>query len=346
MNNNWRTFPKIELHRHLEGSFHLPTLYSLAQRNDIDAPNPYDDFCRSVQFPADAEPDFLSFLGKFRNDWYRSLDDVSELAYQSIYNFRNDGIFFIELRFSPEHFALQNNFDRKETTLRVIEAGNQAAEDAGFSIAYLITFNRSKQEEPEMINLYKTIRDLDIPEIVGIDLAGDEMNYPPEMFERFFSIIKADGLYKTCIHAGEVTGPEQIWTAIETLHADRIGHGTSSISDPALQHRLEESNIILEQCITSNYQTGSWADEKNHPIARLYHAGVPVTINSDDPTIQSTDLSDDYTKASEFFGFTSEDFRNLNITALEGSFISEEQKADLRREYETALQDWESQFLS
>ena len=176
-------------------------------------------------------------------------------------------------------------------------------------------------------------------DIVGIDLAGDEVNYPVKLFPKFFSFVKSDGLYKTTIHAGEVTPASEIWEAIK-LHAARIGHGTAAINDQELQNCLKENSIALEQCITSNYQTGSWPDEKTHPINTLYRLGVPVTLNSDDPTIQDTDLSDDYAKAESHFAFTLNDFVNLNLTAIRNTFLTDKEKQTLENEYLQAVGDF------
>ncbi len=337
-----RNFPKVELHRHLEGTFPVDKLFELSIKNGIDAPKDFEAFKESVQFPKDSEPDFLLFLEKFKNNWYKSYEDVYWIAYHSVKRFVQDGIFYIELRFSPEHFALQNNFDRREVTKLVVEAGNRAASETGIKIKYLLTFNRSKQTEEEMIKLYNTLKKLDLRDIVGIDLAGDEINYPPELFKRFFSIIDADGLYKSSIHAGEVSPSEQIWKAIDELHAARIGHGISSIKDKKLQDYLIEKEVCLEQCITSNYQTGSWPDEKHHPIGELFRRGVPVTINSDDPMIQGVDLTGDYVKAVEYLDFSIDDLININLLAIKYSFLPEEEKGKLKTEYLKKLNSFKS----
>ena len=341
-----KAFPKVELHRHLEGTFALPTLHRMAIKNGLPYGDDFDAFKQAVQFPRDSEPDFLKFLSKFKNDWYRSHDDVYEIVHDSVLDFVEDGLFYIELRFSPEHFALHNDFDRMDITRLVIGAANEAAKKNGTMIRYLITFNRAKQNQFEMIELYRAIRDLEIPEIVGIDLAGDETQYPPEQFVEFFNTIKSDGVYQSTIHAGEVSPSAQVWASIDKLHASRIGHGTSSIDDPELQKRLIDDGIVLEQCITSNYQTGSWVDERNHPLGRLYRNGVPVTINSDDPTIQDTDLTDDYMKACEYFDLTIDDLVALNRTAIEGSFLGTAEKRDVRRRYEKIVKTFRSEHQS
>lgn len=334
----WVRFPKIELHRHLEGTFNLDTLFKIAKKNGVAVPTAFDRFKNDVQFPKDSKPDFLLFLSKFRNDWYRSIDDIRAITFDSVKQLKDDGIFFIELRFNPEHFAAFNNFDRATVTRTVIEAGNQAAEDTGITIRYLITLNRGKLDEADMIGLYRKILDLKNPWIVGIDLAGDEVNYGAELFTKLFSLIRSDGIYPSTIHAGEVTPASTIWSAIKDLNAARIGHGTAAINDPQLQDYLREHNIVLEQCLTSNHQTGAWPDEASHPMARLFRAGVPITINSDDPTIQDTDLTDDYVKASRYFGFSLNDFVRLNLNALNAAFLPASERGRLIANYMAAVE--------
>jgi len=177
-----------------------------------------------------------------------------------------------------------------------------------------------------------------------IDLAGDETNFPPELFVRLFSTVKSDGLFGSTIHAGEVSPSRQIWESIELLGADRIGHGVSAIHDPELQKLLADRGITLEQCITSNYQTGAWADESTHPLGRLFRQGVPVTINSDDPFIQSTDLSEDYHKAARYFAFDMDDFVKLNLGALEAAFLPGSEREQLKGRYLDAVAAFRQEY--
>lgn len=327
------SFPKVELHRHLEGTFAIDTLHRIAVHNELDVPRSLGEFRRLVQFPADSEPDFLKFLSLFRNNWYRTLDDVSRIVHDSVLQLKSDGLHYLELRFSPEHFAQVNDFDRAVTTRTVIEAAQAAASEIGLVLRFLITFNRNKQEAGEMIDLYDRIASMDEPSIVGVDLAGDELNYPPELFVEFFDVVRSDGRYRSTIHAGEVTPAGQIWTAIDKLGASRIGHGVAAIHDEKLQAYLKDCGVALEQCITSNYQTGSWADEQSHPLGSLHRAGVPVTINSDDPTIQNALLTDDYVKAVRYFDLTVEDLITLNERALDAAFLDTATREAIRHSY-------------
>ncbi|MDR1626033.1 MAG: adenosine deaminase [Spirochaetia bacterium] len=337
--NLWSKFPKIELHRHLEGAFDLKTLFRIAQKNKLDVPADFSAFKDAFQFPKDSGPDFHLFLSKFKNNWYRSLEDIYTITYESVKSFKEDNLFYVELRFNPESFAIFNNFDREEVTKLVLEAGNKAALEIGLKIKYLITFNRGQRDLDYFLSLYEKLLAIDKPEIIGVDLAGDEVNYPVKLFARLFTGVNRDGRYKATIHAGEVTPPSEIWEAVK-LHAARIGHGTTTIQDPKLQDYLTDNRIALEQCITSNYQTGSWRDSKTHPMNPLYRKRVPVTINSDDPTIQNTQLSEDYAKAEKLFGFTLDDFVNLNLTAVQASFITDNEKETLQNDYLGAVGDF------
>jgi len=338
-------FPKVELHRHLEGSMPIKNLFELSNKNKIGLPENLNDFQKEVQFPRDQGPDFLLFLSKFRNNYYKSEDDVYYITYESVKNLKNDGIYYIELRFSPEHYCLENNFDRQQITKLIIEAGNKAAKDTGIKIKYLVSFNRNKQTQEEMLSLYNQLKKLKLDDIVGIDLAGDELNFPPRLFTKFFSTVFHDGLYKMTIHAGEVTPPEQIWDAIFYLYASRIGHGVATIKDPELQLYLKDNGIYLEQCITSNKQTGAWVDEENHPLGYLFKKGVPVTMNSDDPVIQNTDLTDDYIKSVKYFDFSLDDLIRINLNALSGSFLSQDEKKAFASEYIKKVEDFKKKFM-
>jgi len=333
-------FPKIELHRHLEGTFDLDTLYDISVKNNLDTPRDKVKFKEYCQFPKDHESDFLLFLGKFHNNWYQSFDDVYRVVYDSVKNIIKEGLHYIELRFSPEHFALVNDFDRIEITKIVIEAANAAAKSTGLKIKYILTFNRGKQSAEEMLELYKKMLDLNIDSIIGVDLAGDETNYPPELFSKFFKSVKEIGVHKIDIHAGEVSDSTQIWTAIDKLYADRIGHGVSTIYDEKLQQELIDRRIYLCQCVISNFQTSAWSDTPTHPIARLFRKDVPVSISSDDPTIQNANLVDDYYTIIKNFNFSFNELVKINFDSIEASFLSEDQKSRLREDYTSALDDF------
>ena len=178
--------------------------------------------------------------------------------------------------------------------------------------------------------------------IVSVDIGGSEYKFPPRPFAPVFERAKDMSLHLVA-HAGEAAGPKSVWDAIKYLGVERIGHGTSVIHDTKLQKYLKKKGIALEQCITSNYLTGSWPNEKPHPFGELYKKGVPVTLNSDDPSIQDSNLTDDYMKAIQYFGLTLDDLAIVNKNALKSTFISEDEKNKLEMTYFDKLNQFKNE---
>ena len=336
--------PKIEVHRHLEGTYPIESLFRMAMKNGLDVPENLAEFKKAFQFPKNHGPDFLLFLSKFKKFWYKDLDDVSSIAFDSVRAMGEEHLHYIELRFNPLHFTELTDLDPKDVTTAIISSSDAAAAEINLNIRYLITFNRSFQTSQEMIDIYKMLHEVDLSRVVGIDLAGDEINFPPEHFTEFFDFVKKDGRYGIDIHAGEVTDSKNMWVAIERLHADRIGHGVAAIDDEKIQGVLRDKEIFLAQCITSNHQTGAWKDEVTHPMKRLTENGVPVTIASDDPTIQDSLLVDDYEKAANNFDWSVDDLIQSNLKSVNACFLSDADKKDLTRSYIQAVDEFKTEF--
>lgn len=327
--------PKIELHRHIEGAMRPETLREFAAKKQIDN-YPYQnasEFKKVVTFEKNHAPDFLYFLSKFINVWYSSLDDVERVAYECVEDVYNEGVLYYELRCSPEHYAIENNYPRDKVLSRILSGIHRFERGhKDIKVKLLLTFNRMKQSAKEMLSLLDMLKDFKNEGVVGVDLAGDEINYPAKDFAKVFEEAKKSG-FKVTIHAGEAVGPFSIWDSINYLLADRIGHGVASIQDEKLIEYLIENKIALEQCFTSNILTGAVKDIKTHPFPKLYEAGVPVTICTDDPTIQQSTLNDDYYIASKEFKFSFEDYKKVNLNAIDLSFLDDKDKDALRKRY-------------
>ena len=131
---------------------------------------------------------------------------------------------------------------------------------------------------------------------VGVTLGGAEAEFPPGPFRESFELARANGLCLT-VHAGEAAGPDSVWQALRELRVDRIGHGVRAVEDPRLLERLAEDQIPLEVCLTGNIKTGVFPSLAEHPLPRLIEAGVPVTLNTDDPAFFATTLAGEFQAA-------------------------------------------------
>src|ERR1051326_5830955 len=145
--------------------------------------------------------------------------------------------------------------------------------------------------------------------VVAFGIGGDEVRGPAEWFKDVFAYARDHGLHLVC-HAGETAGPESVWSALE-IGAERIGHGIAAVRDARLMAHLRERDVPLEVCITSNVRTGVVASLSEHPIRVLYEAGVPITLNTDDPALFATTLRREYEIAGEEFGLTGDELRKI-----------------------------------
>lgn len=138
-----------------------------------------------------------------------------------------------------------------------------------------------------------TLKGRDKGIFIGLRLGGRESEYPPELFQETFAEARRQGLHVVA-HAGEVAGPASVWGALDALHAERIGHGIRCLEDPRLVERLKQPAIPLEVCPVSNYSTEVIANDKPHPLRSMMSKGLRCTINSDDPGMFATSLTNEY----------------------------------------------------
>jgi aminodeoxyfutalosine deaminase len=167
--------------------------------------------------------------------------------------------------------------------------------------------------------------------LIGFGLGGPEIGVPRAQFRPHFEAARAAGLHSVP-HAGETTGPETVWDAVRLLGAERIGHGTSAATDPALLAHLAAQGITLEVCPSSNIATRAVASLSEHPLGAFVAAGVPVTINSDDPPMFGTTLNAEYEIAADLLALSTEGVAEIARTAVRASFAPADVRTRILRE--------------
>ena len=324
----YRSLPKVDLHRHLEGSLRLGTLLEVAKAFGIDLPGT-DRLRPMVQINRSDPLTSQNFLSKFETlrEFYRSPEVIARLTKEAIADAAADNIRYLELRFTPVALSRVEDFPMNEVLDWVIQGANEASSKYEISTRLIASVNRH-----ESLELAAKVIELAIARredgIVGIDLAGNEAEFPTTPFAPLFQEAKQSGMRIT-VHAGEWGGPENIDQAINLLGAERVGHGVRIIEDETLVTQARERGITFEVCITSNYQSGVVADLHEHPLNNMIAAGLNVTINTDDPSISQISLSDEYQAACEQLGLSIGTLRQRVLAGMKAAFLPVDERNTL-----------------
>lgn len=324
------TLPLVELHRHLDGSIRLQTILDLADQHGLELPA--KDIAGLAPFVHvdESAPGLMAFLDRFEHmiAVLVDADACRRVAYENVEDALYEGIDYIELRYSP-YFMAKSHGMRMEEVIEACADGVRAAErDTGVRANIIAGLSRTYGVETCMREMQAILSRRD--EVVAIDLAGDEASFPAPLFIEHFKRARDAGLHVT-VHAGEVAGPESVWSAINDLGAERIGHGFRAIEDPALVDHLIAKGIGLESCPTSNLHISAVANYAAHPIKRLADHGVKFCLNTDDPGISAIDLAHEYSIAAPAVGLSPEQVRQSQRDALDMAFLSGHEKSELRQ---------------
>ena len=323
--------PLIDLHRHLDGNIRAKTIWELAQNHQIALPvSQFDDFIPYVQI-IESESNLLAFLQKL--DWgvavLKTLDDCKRIAYENVEDAFNAGIDYAELRFSPYYMAKSHQLNTSDVVAAVIDGVLLGMKDFDVKINLIGILSRTFGVEKCQHELNAILDHKQ--KITAVDLAGDEYNFPGDLFvDHFNQVQKAD--LQVTVHAGEAAGSESIWQAIQALHASRIGHGVACQHDNKLMDYMRDNHIAIESCITSNYQTGTVTDINNHPIKTFLDNELLVCLNTDDPAVQNIELKHEFSLASSKLKLTDSHISQLQKNALNASFLSENEKQTLLKQ--------------
>ncbi len=320
------SLPKIDLHRHLEGSLRLSTLAEIALEHGIDLPSYDVEQLRPYVQITDDPPDYQRFLGKFEllRHFYTSKEAVQRVVREAIIDAAHDNIHYLELRFNPEALANSQNFSLNDVVEWVKETTHETQAETGTRTCLILTIPRR-----ESLKTAHEIVELSIAHfgdlVRGIDLVGDEVNFPAERFLEPFRRARQAGVNIT-IHAGEWAGAQSIYTAVHYLDAQRIGHGIRSIEDSNVIQLLYDRKVALEVCPTSNLQTGAVYGMAQHPLLDLYNLRLRVTLNTDDPSISDTTLTDEYVVSIAALGIKKRQIYHMLRYSAEAAFIPPEER--------------------
>lgn len=333
--HNIRDILKVELHRHLDCSVRWSTLTELAPQVGIPlAPTSQE---QKDQFLITGPmKDLGSVLNKFLNAQkvLASEEILTRIAFEACEDAYNDGIRLLELRYAPTFIADGHKNLTFEKIHKALHQGiEMARKKYHMAIGLICIVQRIKPfaEAEKVVDFAIAHKD----SFIALDLADNEDGFDPKVFAPLFQKAKKAGLRIT-VHSGETPGPlsaQWVKDSIEILGAERIGHGIQIVNDIQVLNFVRDRRIPLEVCPISNYLTQSFKTYEEHPIRQLINAGVLVTINSDDPGVFATTLSDDYEVLHSVHGFTKADFHRCNQVAFHASFIPKSEKNRFMTEF-------------
>lgn len=321
-----QAMPKIELHVHLEGATDAETVWALAQRNHVDLPaHTLEEWKAFYDFS-----DFNHFIKVYSLAAGTMLqpEDWAVMAEQFLRRQAAQNVSYTEAFISA---SLVPGKIAPGELIAALREGAQAGEARyGSRVRFIPDIARQLPDSRfKVLDLALLGREAGV--FIGLGLGGMEAEYPPELFRDVFAEARRQGLHVVA-HAGEAAGPESVWGAIEALKAERIGHGVRSVEDPALVDYLAATQTPLEVSPGSNYRVKAVPADRPHPVRALFDRGVTLTLNSDDPTMFSTSLNEEYLLLAKQ-GFTWDELWRINTNAIEVSFLDEPAKARCRAEW-------------
>ncbi|MDT4912001.1 MAG: aminodeoxyfutalosine deaminase [Pseudonocardiales bacterium] len=320
--------PKVELHVHHVGSASPRIVAELAARHAGTTPVPTDPDLLADYF---VFSDFAHFVTVYLSvvDLIRDAEDVWTLTYEIGRELAAQQVRYAELTLTP-YSSVARGIPAEAFCEAVEDARRRARSDHGVDLRWC--FDIPGEAGLPAADVTLEVATKHRPDgLISFGLGGPEIGVPRPQFAPHFRAAIAEGLHSVP-HAGESTGPETIWDALTHLGAERIGHGISAAQDPRLLEHLRDAAIPLEVCPTSNVRTRSVPSLAEHPLPALVAAGVPVTINSDDPPMFATTLNHEYEVAAELLGLDAVGVAELARAGVRASFLDDAGKAALIRE--------------
>ena len=333
-----RTMPKIELHVHLEGSVRPSTFLKLAKSHHISLPADTIEGLREwYKFR-----DFGHFIEIYMaiSSCLRTPEDIELITREFLIGQAEQNIVYSEVTFTPYNQLLNCSLGMNEQLDAVNRARAWGEKELGIRMGIIVDIPRERSAEAAF-KIAQFVVDRYGDGIIAQGLGGPEVGNPPSKFRRAFGLVHSAGV-PCIVHAGETDGPPSIWNAIEIAKPLRIGHGVRCIEDPKLMEYLKQSQLPLEVCPTSNICLGVFPSMQEHSLPKLIEFGLKVTLNSDDPPLFNTTLTDEFLAASRHFGWDTQIVKRLLLDAVEVSLLSETERQSMRGSFLDAFSSSES----
>lgn len=320
---DWNRFPKVELHLHLDCSLS----YAVVSR--IDPSITLEEYRADFIAPAKCTnlADFLTRAPK----GFSLMQTEEQLRLVTLDLFEQlcaDNLLYAEIRFAPL-LHIEKGLSPRQVVASVEAATAQAIRSTGIEARIILCTLRhySAAQSLETVQLVEEFRG---STVAGFDIAADKAGNVIDAHTAAFQFAREKGLFCTA-HAGEARGPDNVWDTLQHFAPSRLGHGVRSIEDPALIEHLRQHQIHLEVCPTCNVQTNVFDTYANHPIDKLYRAGLSVGVNTDARTITNVTLGQEYAKLHQTFRWDTLDFLQCNRNALNAAFIADDVRQKLLR---------------
>lgn len=322
----YKSLPKVDLHRHLEGSLRLKTMLEVARAHGITIPFGTGPLSTLVQVQTSEPYTYKNFLSKFNTlrMFYRSPEVIHRVTREAIEDAASDNVRYLELRFTPVALSRAERFPLGDVMDWVCESAGKAAREYDLQVRLIASVNR--HESVELAEQVAWLAAARIGRgILGMDLTGNEAEFSAIPFLGVFKEAHQAGL-KLTIHAGEWAGAANVREALETFGAERIGHGVRVMEDPDTVALAREHATTFEVCVTSNYQTGVIRSFQEHPIMIMMKAGLNVVLGTDDPSISQITLAGEYCRICEDLGMERTVIKERILAAARAGFLPETER--------------------
>ncbi|MEW6405258.1 MAG: adenosine deaminase [Chloroflexota bacterium] len=327
--NKYFAMPKVELHRHLEGSLRLDTMLDIARQHGVTVPASMMNLSGLVQVQEKDPLTFSNFLEKFKTLrlFYRSPEVIHRITREAVEDAAKDNVRYLELRFTPVALSRAEGFPLHDVMDWVMTSAAEAAKRNKIKVGVIASVNR--HESLELAEQVAWLAAEHIKDgLVGMDLAGNEAEFSGMPFAGLFKEVREQGLHIT-IHAGEWGPAQNVRQAIEELSAERIGHGVRVAEDEDIMTLACERGVAFEVCVTSNYQSGVVKSLDEHPLPHMIEAGLNVTVNTDDPSVSRITLAHEYQRVCENLNVSLNILKQCVIHAAQAAFLPEAEKKKL-----------------